>query len=115
MKKHPDCEDRCQLLEHKGYRDCYMTGLCARATDADDYEPEDGAMAISNKRPVAWHEICLNNMRSHYQSELRLAIAQQERAYRLSRAISHYEAQIAEAKRRGVDGFDSERFMKAKP
>jgi hypothetical protein len=27
-KKHPDCEDRCQLKEHKGYDDCNHTGVC---------------------------------------------------------------------------------------
>lgn len=26
--KHPDCEDRCQLKEHKGYRNCSETGQC---------------------------------------------------------------------------------------
>ena len=26
--KHPDCEDRCQILEHKGYHDCTNTGRC---------------------------------------------------------------------------------------
>lgn len=28
MNKHPDCEDRCQLLEHKGYHTCSQTGRC---------------------------------------------------------------------------------------
>lgn len=28
MNKHPDCEDRCQILEHKGYHDCTHTGRC---------------------------------------------------------------------------------------
>mgnify|MGYP001593685742 FL=1 len=28
MNKHPDCEDRCQILEHKGYHDCSRTGRC---------------------------------------------------------------------------------------
>lgn len=43
MKKHPDCEDRCQLLEHKGYRTCSLTGHCEQILskeDADDYEPD---------------------------------------------------------------------------
>ena len=30
-EKHPDCADRCQLREHKGYRDCAETGQCAYA------------------------------------------------------------------------------------
>ena len=28
MRKHTDCEDRCQILEHKGYHDCTNTGRC---------------------------------------------------------------------------------------
>src|SRR3990167_4969416 len=28
VKKHPDCEDRCMLREHKGYHTCSQTGLC---------------------------------------------------------------------------------------
>ena len=27
-KKHPDCEDCCQILEHKGYHTCSQTGRC---------------------------------------------------------------------------------------
>lgn len=26
--KHPDCEDRCQLKEHKGYVQCDLSGYC---------------------------------------------------------------------------------------
>lgn len=29
MNKHPDCEDRCQLREHKGYISCHLTEECA--------------------------------------------------------------------------------------
>ena len=29
MTKHPDCEDKCQLLEHKGYHSCSISGECA--------------------------------------------------------------------------------------
>lgn len=29
--KHPDCEDRCQLREHKGYITCNLSGQCAFA------------------------------------------------------------------------------------
>ena len=25
---HPDCADRCKILEHKGYHDCTNTGRC---------------------------------------------------------------------------------------
>ena len=30
MNKHPDCEDRCQILEHKGYHTCSQTGQCEK-------------------------------------------------------------------------------------
>lgn len=48
-KKHPDCEDRCQLKEHKGYDDCNHTGVCAYAATLTEApqpgfhigEPED--------------------------------------------------------------------------
>lgn len=29
MNKHPECEDCCQLLEHKSYHICSQTGVCA--------------------------------------------------------------------------------------
>ena len=32
MNKHPDCEDRCQLLEHKGYHTCALSGQCELST-----------------------------------------------------------------------------------
>ena len=28
MLKHPECEDRCQLREHKGYLTCQISGQC---------------------------------------------------------------------------------------
>ena len=34
MNKHLDCEDRCQLLEHKGYHDCTFAGECFFLTTA---------------------------------------------------------------------------------
>ena len=49
MDKHPDCEDCCQLREHKGYRDCaYTTGECAwlphpAAPSATDSTPREKA------------------------------------------------------------------------
>lgn len=26
--RHPDCEDGCQLREHKGYDSCWRAGFC---------------------------------------------------------------------------------------
>ena len=28
MDKHAECEDRCQLREHKGYDSCQLAGRC---------------------------------------------------------------------------------------
>ena len=38
--KHPDCEDRCQLREHKGYISCSLTGCCAFAEDLSGALPD---------------------------------------------------------------------------
>lgn len=64
-----------------------------------------------SKQPIAWHEICLTNMKVYHgrlQQEVRNA---KTAADRLSREIFHRERQIAEAKRRGKDGFDADRFL----
>lgn len=34
MLKHVDCEDRCQILEHKGYHTCSQTGRCEQLDNA---------------------------------------------------------------------------------
>ena len=34
MTKHPDCEDCCQIYEHKGYISCQLSGQCAYAEAA---------------------------------------------------------------------------------
>ena len=41
QEKHPDCEDKCQLKEHKGYHDCSRTGRCEyAAAQAQNKEPK---------------------------------------------------------------------------
>lgn len=40
---HPDCEDRCQLLEHKGYHTCAHTGRCEQLAAAPVGNGVDGA------------------------------------------------------------------------
>ena len=64
------------------------------------------------KRPIAWHEECLAN--------LRISLARQkEEVARLVKCVAHTKliqaqmaAQIDEAKRRGLTEFDAERLMK---
>lgn len=47
--KHPDCEDRCQLREHKGYISCSQTGECAYMTTDKTVTRESGLdYAIAN-------------------------------------------------------------------
>ena len=72
-------------------------------------------MAAPRKFPIAWHEQCLANCRENFQRELEALRRKELDVDRMSRDIFHREAQIAEAKKLGLDGFDPERFMKAKP
>jgi hypothetical protein len=63
------------------------------------------------KFTIAQHEEMLSNQRRHWARE-------REVANRVVAAVDHgekemlkYEQQIAEAKRQGRDGFDSEKFL----
>ena len=49
MNKHPDCEDRCQILEHKGYHTCAQTGRCEQLEDLSTH-PEGETKAV----PRGW-------------------------------------------------------------
>lgn len=71
------------------------------------------------KRSIEWHEQCLMNYRRSLDDRLR-RLTNMEKEY--ERGVAEYEvmavaynqdaAKLAEAKRRGLDGYDSERFMK---
>lgn len=76
MTKHPDCEDRCQILEHKGYHSCSQTGRCEQLeamktaqtppvyTDPNgqpyvmksDYDALELALAQANQLAASWEE-----------------------------------------------------------
>jgi uncharacterized membrane protein len=63
------------------------------------------------KMPINWHRQCLQNAQKNLALE---EIAMQKRIAALetlrSRALD-YEAQVSEAVRRGMDGFDADRFL----
>jgi hypothetical protein len=66
------------------------------------------------KHDLAWHEECLRNMRDNYAREAaRVEREKQELARREARIIA-LECQLAEAKRRGMNGFDPDRFLRVK-
>jgi hypothetical protein len=62
------------------------------------------------KRPISWHEDCLvNQKRSLQQEKERLERAQKSYDDLLTRVI-FYEQQIIEAKIKGKNDFDSNKF-----
>jgi hypothetical protein len=67
-----------------------------------------------SKQPIAWHEECLNNQRHSYERRLVELDRLQGEVERFRIAVTIYEQQIAEAKRRGMEGFDRDRFMKSR-
>ena len=50
MRKHTDCEDRCQILEHKGYHDCTNTGRCELFEAMNTPTPDEVAALIKRLR-----------------------------------------------------------------
>lgn len=67
-----------------------------------------------SKQTIAWHEEGLKNWAAHL-VRIREGITRQEEAYQHSFAEFSFEcAQVAEAKKRGLAGFDEDKFMKKK-
>ena len=64
------------------------------------------------KESIAWHRTCLANATAHYGRVRRDAEACLAACVKGEAQCRHYAAQIAEAERRGMDGFDRERLMK---
>jgi polyhydroxyalkanoate synthesis regulator phasin len=67
------------------------------------------------KKPIAWHQECLENMRE-YLKELQQRLAQQQVQQQstidyLAGNIGRLERQVAEAIKCKMDSFDSERFL----
>jgi len=63
------------------------------------------------KRPVEWHEQCLANQKDYLRrkrEEVERLLGEIERVF--NKAV-FYERQISEAKRRKMNGFDSDRLL----
>jgi hypothetical protein len=66
------------------------------------------------KQSLEWHEEALSNTRAWLKNLIANRDRWQEDVNRGMRIVAFYEAQIEEARRRGMGGFDSERFLKSK-
>ena len=66
------------------------------------------------KFPIAWHKDCLNNLQRSMAEAERTAQRAVQNFERIRAHALDYEAQIAEAEKRNMDGFDPERFLKNK-
>jgi len=71
------------------------------------YGEEGGAM----KKSIEWHENCLKNMTTYYQSQRSELDRLKLEVGKFACEILFYDGQIARAKREKRDGFDRDRFM----
>jgi hypothetical protein len=63
------------------------------------------------KHPVPWHEECLVNMKNNLSDEQMRLKLHAQRVKTLADKVMFAERQIVEAKRRGLEGFDPDRFL----
>ncbi len=64
------------------------------------------------KMPLDWHKKCLENSRHNLELSENTLARMQADVCRHRVSVARYAEQIAEAERRGVDAFDSEKFGK---
>ena len=64
------------------------------------------------KMPMDWHKQSLLNSRISLATAERQVSRQMEAIQRQRERVEFYEQQVREAEKRGLDGFDGERFMK---
>lgn len=67
------------------------------------------------KMPLDWHKECLKNQLEYLSEKERALERIRNEVTDLDNDTQFYKEQIAEAKRRGLDGFDRDRFMIPKP
>ena len=58
--KHPDCEDRCQLKEHKGYDTCQVAGLCQQLED-EKINAYAETMIRKDRIGRTFHRVCMGS------------------------------------------------------
>ena len=66
------------------------------------------------KMKIGWHEENLRNQLNYVKREEAHVANIQNQLLRLSRQVSFAKAQLETAKKKKLDGFDSERFLKSK-
>lgn len=68
------------------------------------------------KFSLEWHRNCLKNMEAHLAREEQVLIRANAAIVRTRERVDFTRNQIAEAERRGLDGFDADRLLiKGKP
>jgi hypothetical protein len=70
---------------------------------------------MSNKRSIEWHESCLKNSDTYIKAELEIIASRQADISIVISRNNFLRKQIEEAKRKKMDGFDCDRFMKPRP
>jgi hypothetical protein len=63
------------------------------------------------KQPISWHRECASNARRTLEREELYLASAMGRIARLREQTDFYDRQIAEAERRGMSEFDSERLL----
>ena len=63
------------------------------------------------KRPLAWHLDCLRNMQKTWEQAKEAEIRARMEVIRLSNELGFRNRQIIEAQKKGMDGFDGDKFM----
>ena len=71
-------------------------------------------MGVVMKHLVSWHEECLKNMKLTLEREREYIDNLKRKADDLESSVNFYQAQVTKAKLSKKDGFDREKFMKAK-
>ncbi len=65
----------------------------------------------NHKFPMDWHRECFKNVSAHVEGLRRDVARKTAELERSEIELARYAEQIAEAEKRGVDGFDRDRFL----
>jgi molecular chaperone GrpE (heat shock protein) len=68
-------------------------------------------MANSNRRSLAWHRESIINIRYSLDDRERQLARLSADVENMRERLAFYKAQLAEADRRGMDGFDSDKLL----